>query len=242
MQNHHVQVEEIIDDDVSPIEVHNGDIKSSPDPILAETEQLVQEVEEVMDPVEEVMDPVELEKRLVEAEELKTTGNEYFQKFEYGEAIDKYTKALDLIPKNHPKASILYGNRAAAYLQLEDWTNAASDGDKALAIDPNYVKAFNRRAMANHKLGEFKKALEDYQKVVELQPGMPNAVAQKAIKELPPLIQKKEEAEREKMMSDFKDLGNKFLGLFGLSTDNFEATKDEKTGSYSIQFNQNPQK
>lgn len=42
------------------------------------------------------------------------------------------------------------------------------------------------------------------------------------------------------MLFELKGLGNKFLGLFGMSTDNFEAKQDPQTGSYSIQFVQNP--
>jgi valyl-tRNA synthetase len=44
------------------------------------------------------------------------------------------------------------------------------------------------------------------------------------------------------MMEDLKGLGNKFLGLFGMSIDNFEAKQDPATGSYSVQFNPNPTK
>lgn len=37
-----------------------------------------------------------------------------------------------------------------------------------------------------------------------------------------------------------KDLGNMFLGNFGLSVDNFKATKDESSGSYNISYDPNP--
>jgi len=36
-----------------------------------------------------------------------------------------------------------------------------------------------------------------------------------------------------------KDLGNMFLGNFGLSVNNFKATKDESTGSYNISYDPN---
>ena len=43
------------------------------------------------------------------------------------------------------------------------------------------------------------------------------------------------------MMDKLKGFGNTILGKFGLSTDNFQMTQDEK-GSYNIQFINTPNK
>jgi len=178
-----------------------------------------------------------LEKRIKNAEELKNKGNDHFQKFEYGEAIDCYTGAIEQLPKKHPFSAILFANRAAGYIQVEQFQNSIDDCTKSIEIDPNYVKALFRRAASYKQLEEYAKSLVDYQKILQLQPDHLNA--QRAVIDLPPLIKQKEEKEREKMMGDLKDLGNKFLGFFNLSLNNFNVQQDPATGNYSVQFQQN---
>ena len=55
------------------------------------------------------------------------------------------------------------------------------------------------------------------------------------------MAERRREETKEEMLAKLKDLGNAVLGNFGLSVNNFKAEKDERTGSYNIQFVQNPE-
>jgi len=65
------------------------------------------------------------------------------------------------------------------------------------------------------------------------------AAVQKALRELPGMLEEAKQKEIGDMTAKLKQLGNGILKPFGLSTDNFAMVKDESTGGYSIQFNQN---
>jgi hypothetical protein len=54
--------------------------------------------------------------------------------------------------------------------------------------------------------------------------------------QLPPRTKAAQEKEMAEMMGKLKSLGNGILKPFGLSTDNFQMIKDEKTGGYSMNF------
>jgi small glutamine-rich tetratricopeptide repeat-containing protein alpha len=58
----------------------------------------------------------------------------------YEEAIQSYTKAIELSPNN----PIYYGNRAAAYSHLGQHVKAIEDCKRAIALDPKYAKAYSR--------------------------------------------------------------------------------------------------
>ncbi|XP_064880009.1 tetratricopeptide repeat protein 1-like isoform X2 [Oncorhynchus nerka] len=57
---------------------------------------------------------------------------------------------------------------------------------------------------------------------------------------LPQQIHERNEKLKDDMMGKLKDLGNMFLRPFGLSTSNFQVNQDSGTGSYSVNFVQNP--
>lgn len=92
-----------------------------------------------------------------------------------------------------------------------------------------------RRATANEKLTNLSEALDDYKKVLELEPS--SDTAREAVKRLPNEIKIKQEKDKEQMMGQLKELGNKLLGTFGLSLDNFKFEQDN-SGSYKVNFNQ----
>jgi len=60
----------------------------------------------------------------------------------------------------------------------------------------------------------------------------------KSLVELKPKLKAATDRDLKEAMDKFKDLGNMFLKPFGMSTDNFKFEKDEKSGGYSMNFNQ----
>ena len=54
--------------------------------------------------------------------------------------------------------------------------------------------------------------------------------------ELSKKINERNEKLKEEMLGKLKDVGNKLLGKFGLSLDNFHMEQDPNTGGYSIKF------
>lgn len=100
-----------------------------------------------------------------EANALKEQANALLAAARLPGAVMLYTKAIELWP-----TAIFYGNRAFAYLKMENYGLAISDSDEALALDPSYLKAYYRRASANMALGKYKAALKDLKQVVKRLP------------------------------------------------------------------------
>uniref|UniRef100_W5MT40 Tetratricopeptide repeat protein 1 n=1 Tax=Lepisosteus oculatus TaxID=7918 RepID=W5MT40_LEPOC len=181
----------------------------------------------------------EKESRRDEGMKLKERGNEQFKKGEHSEAEESYTAALRICPVCYSKErSILFSNRAAACLKLDKKEKAISDCTKAIDLNPNYVRAILRRAELYEKTDKLDEALEDYKAVLEKDPTVHQA--REACMRLPEQITERNEKLKEEMMGKLKDLGNLFLRPFGLSTENFQVQQDPASGSYSINFVQNP--
>ncbi|KAI1373283.1 hypothetical protein F4677DRAFT_226618 [Hypoxylon crocopeplum] len=106
------------------------------------------------------------------------------------------------------------------------------------------AKALMRRARAKSELGGWSNlasAEEDY-KILSTMENLSVAdrkIVQTQLRTLPPRTKAAQEKEMSEMWGKLKDLGNGILKPFGLSTENFQMVKDEKTGGYSMNFSQN---
>lgn len=91
------------------------------------------------------------------AAKLKAAGNKAYGSKDYNNAIVLYGKAI--ICKPDP---VFYSNRAACYNVLSEWEKVVEDTSAALAMDSEYVKALNRRAIAYEHLSKYSEALLDF--------------------------------------------------------------------------------
>ncbi|XP_068062340.1 tetratricopeptide repeat protein 1 [Anomalospiza imberbis] len=195
--------------------------------------------EEYLLELEKDMPEEEKQKRRKESTGLKEKGNEHFKKGDYGEAEDSYTKALQICPACFQKdRAVLFSNRAAAKMKQDKTEAALSDCTKAVELDPHYIRALLRRAELYEKTEKLDEALEDYKAVLEKDPSVHQA--REACMRLPQQIEERNEKLKKEMLGKLKDLGNLVLRPFGLSTENFQIKQDSSTGSYSINFVQNP--
>ncbi|EGW33441.1 uncharacterized protein SPAPADRAFT_55318 [Spathaspora passalidarum NRRL Y-27907] len=100
------------------------------------------------------------EETKAKANELKVEGNKAMAARDFQTAIDKYTKAIELDPKNE----IFLSNRAAAYSSNLQHAKAVADAEKAIEINPKFSKAYSRLGLARYALGDAKGSMEAYEK------------------------------------------------------------------------------
>lgn len=112
------------------------------------------------------------------SEEAKMLGNSLFSNGRYDIASNFYGRAIELAA-NEPKVTDqekanFHSNRAACRQQVYDYDGVIEDANAALSYVPNHVKGLLRRAIAREGLEKWKYALEDYQLINQLSPGMSN--------------------------------------------------------------------
>lgn len=184
---------------------------------------------------------------------------------EWKEAIDSATAALDKLERLDPlpqaphQGERLEGldpstrNSDAGIIEIDDATVERQElltdvSKKTLAdVEKLRIKTLLRRAKGRSEDGGWSNlqgSLEDYQQLSSFAnlSSIDRKTVNKALKEIPPKLEVAKNQEMADMMGKLKNLGNGILKPFGLSTDNFQFVKDDKTGGYSMNFNQNPGK
>lgn len=77
---------------------------------------------------------------------------------------DRYGDGLIIAPEGQRIRAVLYANRAACCLELQQYKEAVTDCSAAIDIDGAYLKAWHRRAKAYESLDDMDRALIDAQK------------------------------------------------------------------------------
>eukprot|EP00939_MAST-03C_sp_MAST-3C-sp1_P000832 g832.t1 len=111
----------------------------------------------------EEMDRVSPAEKRVVSENEKRKGNECYKCGDYEEAILYYNRSVAFFP-----TAITFANRALARLKCKQFDGAVSDCTEAIALEPTYVKAISRRAMALHRQGKYLLAVVDYDRATQL--------------------------------------------------------------------------
>lgn len=136
---------------------------------------------------------------------------------EHQKAIDDFTIAIELDPKN----TNAYYYRGLSYALLGDLQNAIEDCGHAIELDPNYVLAYIVRGNYYSQLGKHQHAVDDFTKAIELDPQNTDAYENRGITYV--LLKKYEEARQD------LERGNSDLNLTLLDV---VMERDKITGSY----------
>ena len=92
------------------------------------------------------------------AKDWKDKGNALVKEKKYKEALDCYSKAIEIDP-NDP---ILYSNRSLMHINLSEFDQAITDAEKAISIKPEYAKAYLRKGKALEGQQRLQEALDTY--------------------------------------------------------------------------------
>ncbi len=89
-----------------------------------------------------------------------------FANARYDKCIELFTRAIEW---GDPSA-LIFVSRGAAYLKLDMLEQAEDDFDSAIAVDPEYARAYHMRGLVKERGGNDQAALEDFDKAIDLKP------------------------------------------------------------------------
>jgi tetratricopeptide (TPR) repeat protein len=139
-------------------------------------------------------------------EEIKDRAKRSIGVKNYPEAIQLYSKAIELQPDD----AILFSNRSMCYCQMNKGGEALEDSEKSILRDPNYAKAYYRKGSALLVLKNLIGAKAAFEDGLKLAPGDQSFISQldkirvlPAVTETPIPVSTKSSASFPKLSSPF---------------------------------------
>ena len=118
-----------------------------------------------------------------DAEEYISRGVEAVQRGQYLDAIENFTKAIELKPdcaEAYYDRGLAYHNlvyHSLAYFSKGEYAQAIQDYTKAIELKPDYAEAYYARGSAYGSQDENYRAVQDFTKAIELKPDYAEAYA-----------------------------------------------------------------
>jgi tetratricopeptide (TPR) repeat protein len=101
-----------------------------------------------------------------QAEAYKEKGNEEFRNGDFAKAIENYTYATEMDPKN----PVYFTNRSMCYFKMGEHAKSLRDAEKSIKLNNNWVKGYYRAGMAELELGHFKEAVKYLKQAADMEP------------------------------------------------------------------------
>jgi tetratricopeptide (TPR) repeat protein len=98
--------------------------------------------------------------------EYKSRAYAYLAQGKQKEAIDDFSKVIELDPNNAAN----YNTRAWTYYEMGQYEKGLDDANKALKIKPDAAYILDTRSNIYRGLGKYSKAMDDINKAIELKP------------------------------------------------------------------------
>ena len=168
------------------------------------------------------------------AEEYKQQGNAAFAAKKYEEAIELFTKAIEVSETpNH----VFYSNRSACYASLKKYKEALNDATECVKINPSWPKGYTRMGAAHLGLGDLDEAESNYKKALELDPS--NRIAKEGLDQ----VKRVQEARRQQPDMGLTQIFNdpNMIEKLKQNPKTSEMMKDPALVAKLIQFKSNPQ-
>ena len=115
---------------------------------------------------EKAVQEIENNENVFTATQYFDRGNKLIYAGNYSEAVDEYSKAIEL----NPNYALAYLNRGAAYQDLKQYSYAIRDYTRAIEINPVDADAYYNRGSVYDEMGQYSEAIQDLDKAVKLNP------------------------------------------------------------------------